>query len=153
MAGGLSLKARAVGLLSRREHSRLEMSRKLSAHSDDAEAIAKVLDDLVREGWLSDDRYAQSLVHRRARTHGAARIASELRQGGIADDAISQFKTDLRETELERAREVWLKRFADHPPPDARAFAKQARFLAGRGFSSDVIYRVIGSSPDEFDEG
>lgn len=152
MAGGLSLKARAVGLLSRREHSRREMARKLSAHSEDAAAVEKVLDDLVREGWLSDDRFAQSLVHRRARTHGAARIASELRQGGIADDTIAAFKDELRETEFDRAREVWCKKFASQPAEDPRAFAKQARFLAGRGFSADVIYRVLGASPDAFED-
>ena len=145
----MSLKARAVALLSRREHSRLELTRKLAAHAESAEQLARMLDDLVREGWLSDARYAQSLVHRRAVTHGATRIAAELRQSGVADEAIAEIRDTLRDTELERARVVWQKRFGAAPLPDRQAFAKQARFLAGRGFGHDVIYRVLGEASDD----
>ena len=146
----LSLKARAVALLSRREHSRLELTRKLSAHAEDADVLSRLLDDLTREGWLSDERYAQSLVHRRASTHGSARIASELRLGGVSDTAISDIRQTLRESEYDRARVVWQKKFGV-APVDRLAFGKQARFLAGRGFNNDVIYRVIGDA-EAFDD-
>ena len=145
----MSLKARAVALLSRREHSRLELLRKLSPHAESPEQLAKMLDDLVREGWQSDARYAQSLIHRRAVTHGAARISAELRQSGVADSDISDIRDGLRETEFDRARVVWQKRFGGETPPDRHAFAKQARFLAGRGFGNDVIYRLLGESADD----
>lgn len=184
MQSGLSIKARAVALLSRREHSRLELARKLAPHSDDPDALACLLDDLTREGWLSDERFAQSIVHRRGHTHGTARIVNELRQSGVPEQAIADARDALRDTEFERARAVYEKKFgarrhadafgegADHAPffedapadgastPDVaqarrlasrEAHAKQARFLAGRGFSQGVIARVLGGdrSDDE----
>ena len=75
---GLSLKARAVGLLSRREHSRQELERKLAPHAESAESLAKVLDALTREGWQSDARFTQGWVHRKAPEQGAARIVRDL---------------------------------------------------------------------------
>jgi len=171
MQQGLSIKARAVALLSRREHSRLELARKLAPHAEDPQALETLLDDLIREGWLSDERFAQSLLHRRAPTRGTARIVNELRQSGVPDGAISQARDTLSETEFERAREVWKKKFGSSlsrpsggsqaresdpsrpsGPADRAAYAKQARFLAGRGFGHDVIARVLGGRLDDHDD-
>ena len=80
---GLSLRARAVGLLSRREHSRVELSRKLSAHAQSPEELSALLDSLAKEGWQSDQRFVQGFVHRKAGQHGLAKIAQELTQQGI----------------------------------------------------------------------
>lgn len=162
-----------MALLSRREHSRLELARKLGPHSDDPDALEHLLDDLVREGWLSDERFAQSLVHRRSATRGTARIVNELRQSGVPDAATTQARNQLHGTEFERALAVWEKKFganaslrsldvsddnaieSDHmatPPQfDRAAYAKQARFLTGRGFGHDVIGRVLGRRMDDFD--
>ena len=63
---GLSLRARAVGLLSRREHSRVELSRKLAVHAQSPDELNALLDALAKEGWQSDERYVQGLVHRKA---------------------------------------------------------------------------------------
>jgi len=144
---GLSLKARAVGYLSRREYARNELARKLQAYSDDPDEIETVLDALEKEGWLSTARFAQSLVHRRAPRQGAARIIQELKQHGVADVQIAELRESLRATEYQRAREVWLKRFAERPA-DRAAYAKQARFLAGRGFSHEVIRKILGGDAD-----
>ena len=84
---GPSLKMRAVGYLSRREHAREELARKLAAYAEDAAEVDAVLDALEKEGWLSTERFAQSLVHRRASRQGAARIVQELRQHGVDDNA------------------------------------------------------------------
>ena len=67
---GPSLKMRAVGYLSRREHARAELARKLAPHAEDPAEIEAVLDALEKEGWLSTERFAQSLVHRRASRQG-----------------------------------------------------------------------------------
>jgi len=147
---GPSLKARAVGFLSRRDYARNEISSKLKPHADSEDELNKVLDDLEREGWLSTERYAQSLVHRRAERQGAARIVQELRSKGVAEAQVSELRESLRATEYERARVVWDKRFGERPAPGDRAgYAKQARFLAGRGFAHDVIRRILGGSDDE----
>ncbi|GAA4340955.1 recombination regulator RecX [Pigmentiphaga soli] len=140
---GLSLKARAVGYLSRREHSRAELERKLARHAADEDDVRAVLDSLEKEGWLSNERFAQSLVHRLAPKRGAARIVQELRQHGIDTDQVSALRQSLHESELPRARDVWRKRFKA-PPADANERAKQIRFLMARGFSQSTIRRVLG---------
>lgn len=145
---GLSLKARAVGYLSRREYARNELARKLRPYADDASEIDPVLDALEKEGWLSTERFAHSLVHRRADRQGTARIVQELRQHGVAEDQVAQLRDELRATEYPRALEVWRKRFAAKPV-DRNEYAKQARFLAGRGFSHDVIRRLLGDGHDD----
>lgn len=145
---GPSLKARAVGYLSRREYARNELARKLQPYAEDASDIEPVLDALEKEGWLSTERFAQSLVHRRAGRQGTARIVQELRQHGVAEDQVAQLRDDLRATEYQRALEVWRKRFSAKPA-DRNEYAKQARFLAGRGFAHDVIRRLLGDERDD----
>lgn len=145
---GPSLKMRAVGYLSRREHARDELARKLAPHAEDPDEVERVLDALEKEGWLSTERFAQSLVHRRASRQGAARIVQELRQHGVDDAQVSELREQLRATEYERALEVWQKRFGAKPE-DRAAYAKQARFLASRGFAHDVIRRILGAGDDD----
>ncbi|MGE8655556.1 MAG: recombination regulator RecX [Achromobacter sp.] len=145
---GPSLKMRAVGYLSRREHARDELARKLAPHAEDADEVERVLDALEKEGWLSTERFAQSLVHRRASRQGAARIVQELRQHGVDDVQVSELREQLRATEHQRAFEVWQKRFGAKPE-DRAAYAKQARFLASRGFAHDVIRRILGAGDDD----
>ncbi|MGV2865532.1 recombination regulator RecX [Achromobacter sp. ESBL13] len=147
---GPSLKMRAVGYLSRREHAREELARKLAAYAEDADEVQSVLDALEKEGWLSTERFAQSLVHRRASRQGAARIVQELRQHGVDDIQVAELREQLRATEYDRALEVWKKRF-DTKPQDRAAYAKQARFLASRGFAHDVIRRILGAGEGEDD--
>ncbi|VCU69285.1 Regulatory protein RecX [Pigmentiphaga humi] len=135
------MKARAVGYLSRREHSRLELGRKLARFGEEEEVRA-VLDTLEKEGWLSTERYAQSVVHRLAAKQGTVRIMYELRQHGVADAQIADLRSDLEATELARAREVWRKRFGELPA-DAAQRAKQLRFLMSRGFGQATIKQVL----------
>lgn len=145
---GPSLKARAADYLSRREHSRMELARKLARWSDDRDEIDAVLDALTREGWMSTARFVQSVVHRRASRQGASRIVQELRQHGVDQVEIEAVKPALQASEFTRAQDVWRKRFGG-VRPDREGWAKQARFLAARGFSHDVIRRVLGGDADE----
>lgn len=143
---GPSLKARAVAMLSRREHSRLELARKLAPHTDpsDPQQLDRVLDELERDNWLSDVRFAQSLAHRRASQKGSALVLQELRQHGLSNDQLSSIGQSLQSTELQRATEVWKKKFGS-PPADAREYARQFRFLASRGFASSCLKQILGS--------
>lgn len=145
---GPSLKARAVAYLSRREYARNELARKLQPYAGEEDELTRVLDALEKEGWLSTERFAQSLVHRRSARQGTARIVQELRQHGVAEDQVAQLRDDLRATEYQRALEVWRKRYAGKPV-DRSEYARQARFLAGRGFAHEVIRRVLGVDPDD----
>jgi regulatory protein len=141
---GLSLKARAVGLLSRREHSRAELQRKLAPHADSQEALDKVLDDLVQAGWQSDVRFTQGWLHRKASAHGTARIAQDLRLQGISAEAIAAVQSELKSSELSRAQAVWSRKFSRSADPlSPNEYARQGRFLASRGFSTEIIRRVL----------
>jgi len=134
------LRQRAVSLLARREHTRAELARKLSPHGT-SEEIATVLNELARTGLQSDARFAESYVRSQAARLGAARLRQTLRTKGVATELIESGLIDLPD-EMERAREVWGKKFTA-PPIDTREWAKQARFLQGRGFSSEVIRRLL----------
>ena len=152
---GLSLKARAVSYLSRREHSRVELARKLSPHADTPEEVEALLDSLAREGWQSDSRFVQGVVHTKSPAQGSVRIIHALRQQGISDAEVARVREQLKDTEFERAREVWQKRFGAKESAGQSStpaeYAKQARFLAARGFTHDVIRRVLKRSPFEED--
>jgi len=129
----------------------VELGRKLSRFGEEDEVRA-VLDSLEKEGWLSTQRYAQSVVHRLAAKQGTLRILRELRQHGVADAQISELRSNLQATELARAREVWRKRFGQLPA-DAGQRAKQVRFLMSRGFGQDTIRQVLrGVDIDDLDD-
>lgn len=142
-----SLRNRALGLLARREHSRAELQRKLAAHSDDTQELTELLDDLVRRGWLSDARFAEALVHDKQAKFGISRLAYELRERGVEESIIRGQVDGLKDSELERARQVWQSKFGVFPV-DAKARAKQMRFLQSRGFSFDVIDKILHGEGD-----
>ena len=146
----LSLKARALQWLANREHSRRELRTKLLRAAGDAHTEAEVdalLDQLTVQGHLSDARFVESRLHARSGRFGNRRIELELRQHGVAIDADTQ--AQLRASELARARDVWRKKFGA-PALDATGRARQARFLAARGFSAEVVHKIV-SSDHEFE--
>ena len=137
-----SLRSRALGLLARREHSRTELQRKLSPHTEDAQELIDLLDDFTRRGWLSDARFAEALVHDKQAKFGTSRLAYELRQRGVEESVIRDQLAELKDSELERARQVWQSKFGVLSE-DTKARAKQMRFLQSRGFSFDVIGKIM----------
>ncbi|WP_082465298.1 recombination regulator RecX [Burkholderia plantarii] len=144
-----SLKGRALGYLSRREYSRSELARKLAPHVEENDEPEALLDALEREGWLSDARFTESLVHRRASRLGTARVLGELKRHAVDGALVESVGEQLRETEFSRAQAVWRKKFGSLPITPAER-AKQARFLASRGFSSATIAKLLKVGDDEF---
>ena len=137
-----TLKQRAVAILARREHSRAELKQKLATHGS-TEEIEEVLDRLQSVKLLSDERFTAAFVRSRATRFGAARLRQELRQRGVAEELVEQeLSAEDLPGELERARAVWQKKF-DAAPADAKDWAKQARFLQGRGFGGEIIHRLL----------
>ena len=143
-----SLLARALGALARREHSRAELRRKLAPHAGSAEQLDRLLADLEAKKLLSDRRLAEVMARSRGDRFGAARVKQELRARGVADPLVRETVGELSRTELNRAREVWRRKF-DAPPADAAERARQMRFLAQRGFNAEVIRRVVGGRDDD----
>jgi len=142
-----SLKGRALRLLSRREHSRTELERKLQRFEEEPGSLALALDDLQAKGFISEQRVVESVLNRRGAKLGASRIKQELQAKGLDPQAVSDAVAELRSTELARARAVWQKKF-DHPPESAAERAKQMRFLASRGFGGDIIRQVVSGCDD-----
>ena len=143
-----TLRERALRLLARREHSRAELARKLAAHvvpEDDLEAL---FEDLSRRKLLSDERYAESRAHALSRKFGAARIAHELRARGLDKGLAERASANARTTEVDRAREVWRRKFRD-PGKTREERAKQMRFLQSRGFSFDAIRTVVRGTDED----
>ena len=133
------LKTRALKLLARREHSRDELARKLSPHAESPEALENVLDFLVSKRLLSDERFAEVRAHWLARKYGAARIRRDLSAKGVPDELVERIST---EGELERAQAILARKYRA-PATTREERAKRARFLQGRGFSGDVIRRLV----------
>ena len=145
--GQLSLKGRALRLLSQREHSRAELERKLAAHEEEPGQLQRTLDELQAKAFISDARAADSVLHRRAPRLGAGRIRQELQAKGLDAQLVALAMEQLRGTELARAREVWRRKF-EQPPQDASERARQSRFLAARGFGGEVIRKVLAKGRD-----
>jgi regulatory protein len=168
----LSLKARALQWLAQREHSRSELQRKLlrvaraeqaerlaassGAPVEDAEAasagcadpeqcVERLLDWLQQHRYLSEARFVESRVQARAARYGNMRIRQELAQHGLSPD--EHTLQQLRDSEFERARAVWQRKFGQ-PPADAHERARQMRFLAQRGFSAEVVRRVLNADEE-----
>ncbi len=152
--GALSVKGRALRYLAQREHSRAELERKLARHVEDqpdasAQAqIAAALDELTDKGLLSEARAADAVLLGQGRRYGVRRLKQTLQTKGLAPELVAQTLQQARTTELERAQDVWRRRFGS-PPADAAERARQMRFLAGRGFEGDVIRRVVRGGKDD----
>ncbi len=142
MIESAALRARALRLLARREHSRQELLRKLGPA--DPDALTALLDDLQARGWLSEQRVADQLLQAATGRFGARKVMQQLAQKGVSQDVMAQARKRVREDELDNARAVWLKRFGK-APASLRERARQARFLEQRGFEPDVIRKVLGA--------
>ena len=146
----LSLKGRALQLLAQREHSVAELRRKLLRYArddadeagagDDAARTDEVIAWLLAHKHLSEERFVESRVHVRAARYGNLRIRQELAQHGLALGADAA--QALRDSEFERALQVWQRKYGT-PPADATDRARQSRFLAQRGFSPEIVARVM----------
>ncbi len=154
-------------LLATREHSRLELERKLQRHETAPGELARVLDALQTKGFIDEKRVVESVLHRRAGKLGVARIRQELQDKGLPVEVIRDAVAGLQGSELARARVVWTKKFAatqasqatqmpdasgDARAPDAANRARQIRYLAARGFAGDTIRRVVSGAGDWLDE-
>ena len=149
-----SLMARAVDLLSRREHSRFELARKLRRHLGPDEGqgdIDRVLDHLQAQQLLSDERFARSRVRQRASREGDAKLARDLRERGVSEGEVDAAIATLTEPEAVRALATWARRF-DALPTTAAERGRQGRFLQARGFSMHVITRVLAGKVEHDDE-
>ncbi|BBO60225.1 recombination regulator RecX [Mycoavidus sp. B2-EB] len=143
-----SLRARALGYLSRREYSRAELHRKLISYADPETDLNLLLNVLQDEGYLSDARFAESVAHRRAARCGVHRIINELKQHELDATLIEQVSADLQASEFTRAKAIWRKKYGNFPTTSIER-ARQTRFLAMRGFAHATIARLLGGGDED----
>lgn len=147
----LSLKGRALRYLSMREHSRVELGRKLARYAEEGDDVNAVLDFLEKNNWLSHERFCESLLNRRSARFGNHRIMAELQSHGVDGDALTGLKAGLADTEATRATEVWRRKFGT-VAADAAERSKQMRFLLQRGFSQGAARVAMQGREDVFDD-
>ena len=147
----VSIRSRAIALLARREYGRAELKKRLLTRASDAEArdantaaVDAVLDELAAEGLLSDERYARSVVLRKAHGYSARAIADTLKSQGLPEESVHQALAERALDDDAVMRALWERRFGD-PPRDERDKARQVRFLQSRGFSLSAILRFLRS--------
>jgi regulatory protein len=138
------LKVRALRFLMRREHSRAELARKLAPHAESPQALEALLTELAQRRQLSDERYADTRTHWLSRKYGAAKIRQDLKEHGVADALIERVSA---EGDLEKGRAILARKYRA-PVTTREEKAKRARFLQSRGFSYDVIRRLLDAEPE-----
>jgi regulatory protein len=148
----LNLRQKALDYLARREYSAAELHSKLSAiamqHAIASEEVDAIIKDFQQKNWLSDVRFTEQIVHARKAKFGSMKIAHELKQKGVSAELIAVAMQHVQDNEFENAKLVWQKKFKDKPE-SREAWAKQARFLQSRGFSLNIIRRVIASQDED----
>jgi regulatory protein len=137
-------RALALKLLARREHSRLELERKLLARSFERSTIEQTLDALEHSGALSTDRYTESFIRSRlAKGQGPTRVRYELASRGVGEDVADAAIADEQWDWLAAARRARVKRFGARSPQTYAERAKQSRFLEYRGFTAEQIRAAL----------
>ena len=139
----------AMNLLARREHSRVELVRKLRARVEDQDLLDEVLDKLVDDHLLDDERFCEAFVRMRANGgYGPVRVRAELKEKGVRDELISQYMAEHEADWYQQAKQVFEKKYGLNPDTDAKSRAKQQRFLAQRGFSFEQIKSALAGIDD-----
>ena len=129
-------------MLAQREYSRQALQERLEAEGQSPEALALALDQLQARGLVDDARVAETLVNRRSGKLGGMRMRQELQAKGLSPEVVAETMAELKNTELARAQAIWAKKFGQLAK-DAANRNRQARFLATRGFSGDVVRQVV----------
>jgi regulatory protein len=128
--------------LARREHSRVELQRRLAAVAEEGDNVEALLDELARKGWLSDARFAEQTIRSKARRFGPLKAAHLLRGLGVEEQTIAAAFRAAGADGASSIEAVWRSRFRDAPADDKEK-ARQVRFLQGRGFPLDQIMKFL----------
>ena len=138
-----SLMGRALRYLSRREHSRQELRKKLLPYAESDIELDELMIKLEAQSWLSDERFAESLVRRKSERYGSLKIVDELKQQGIEGDSLIEIKERLKISDATRAWELWQRKFDSMVTKDPKEKSKQMRYLVSKGFPLSVVTKIV----------
>jgi len=134
----------ALALLARREYSRGELQERLVRKSSRLDLIEEILDTLEEQGLQSDERFSEHFVRYRIdQGKGPHCIRRDLRQKSISDTLISQHVPDDPDFWVEKATQVYARKFKQNPLNDEKDKAKRLRFMVSRGFSAHQVYPLM----------
>jgi regulatory protein len=137
-----TLRSRAMRFLARREHTRVELRRKLASRAQEGEDVDGLLDELTQKGWLSDARFAEQAARAKSRRFGPLKLAHYLKARGVGEEAIVAGLQRAGADGRASLDAIWRTRFGA-PPENEREKMRQVRFLQGRGFAVDEIFRFL----------
>ena len=140
MAESLALKA--MRPLGRREYTRYELGKKLSPQADSPRDVQQLLDDFEEKQWIDDRRYTEAFIRTKRHRYGMRKIFKDLEVKGVAKSTILEYREEVLRGDFDAVKLVWAKKYSARPTTPME-WAKQARFLAGRGFDSNVIRKVL----------
>ena len=143
---------RALELLTRREHSQRELSRKLSFRGVEAADVRSAVDRLAGEGWQSDTRFAEALVRSRVSGgYGPLRIKAELSTHGLDREAVAAAMATFDGDWTETACALVCRRFGPVRQIDQSQRRKIADFLIRRGFDGAAVRAASRLEPEDWD--
>ena len=139
------IRKKAMDYLSRREHSRYELYKKISTHNFNKDLINQELDLLIRDGLLSDERFVEAFIHSRKKNgKGPLKISAELQQRGADESLINKYIEEIENSEwLDSAKQVVEKKLWNNQQLDYDNQLKMMKFLNNRGFTIDQVKLTI----------
>ena len=140
----LAVRRAALDALARREQGRAELTKKLLRRGAPLELIHTALDALEEHGLLSETRYLEVYIHSRVSAgYGPLRIATELKARGIDREAIGNALDEADVNWDEVLQRLFQRKFGGRRAVTPQEYAQQQRFLNYRGFSLEVIGRLL----------
>lgn len=136
---------KAFNLLSYRERTIKEMRNRLQKKNFSEPIITEVIDFLVKNDYLNEERFAEMWIRSRKNHHPRGRklIYKELKNKGLSqkiiNSALNQYLSEAEELEMaEYLKEKWLRRRKDE---DSTSY-KLKNYLANKGFVYDLVYKI-----------
>ena len=145
----INLRHKALDFLSRRDYSYLELFEKLKKYTEDTDEIKIILDEMVAQKFLNEERYIESFINSKSKKYGSLKVKYLLSNKVNDSSLVSKIYQEQNIDEKDRAKEIWLKKFAGKYPADQKEKAKQIRFMLNRGFSMDIILNIINKKIED----
>jgi len=139
----INLKAKAIDFLSRRDYSYSELYTKLKKYTDDLDAIKAVVDEMVEKKYLNEERFIENFIHSKSKKYGSLKIKHLLHNKVNNRELVNELYQQAEIDELNIAQQIWQRKFYGQVVTTANERAKQIRFMLSRGFSLDLVLKLL----------
>lgn len=146
---GTSLKNYCYWLLARRDYGRQELIDRLNRYAADEAEVIQLVDELETNKYVDDGRVANSMLNSEIYKGNGPRKIQQAFQKKKVDMELVEEKLDEIDW-FQQAYDLKVKKFGEKVATDQKDKAKQIRFLQYRGFSLDLIFKVVGHIPEDF---